>query len=104
MNLTFAWLLHCTSQKLQSLLAGPILDNVGMGAFFWGTFSEKRAFCLLAIPKQMSFFTISNENIFSKTEGTRLDGMVTPNKDLEQALVGLYYMTSAWFNSKVINF
>ena len=52
----------------------------------------------------MSFFTISNENIFSKTEGTRLDVMVAPNKGLEQALVGLYYMTSAWFNSKVINF
>ena len=35
----------------------------------------------------MSFLTISNENICFKTQGTRLGGIVAPNKSLEQALV-----------------
>ena len=34
----------------------------------------------------MIFFTISNENIFLKTQGTRLGVIVAPNKGLEQAL------------------
>lgn len=33
---------------------------------FWGTFFEKRTFCLLEPSKQISFLTISN-NFFSKT-------------------------------------
>ena len=32
---------------------GPMLDIGVMDAFFLGTFSEKREFCLLAPPKQM---------------------------------------------------
>ena len=54
-----------------------------MGAFFGGTFSEKRAFCLLAPAKQLSFLMISNENIFRKTQGTRLGATVAPIKGLE---------------------
>ena len=42
---------------------GLILDIGVMGAFFVGTFSEKREFCLLAPHKQMSFLVISYENI-----------------------------------------
>ena len=49
---------------------GPTLDIGGMGTFLGAFFL--RAFCLLAPPKQMSFLTISNKNIFLKTEGTRL--------------------------------
>ena len=60
-----------------------------MGVIFWGTFSEKRAFYLFAPSKQILFLTISNENIFEKTLGTRLGATVAPNKGLEQALVSL---------------
>ena len=35
-------------------------------------FLKNKVFCLLAPPKQMSFLTISNENIFPKTHGTKL--------------------------------
>ena len=65
------------------MLPGPILDSEGMGAFFGAHYSEKRAFCLLAPPKQMPFLTISNKNIFFKTKGTRLGAIVAPNKCLE---------------------
>ena len=41
---------------------------------------------MLAPPKQRSFLTISNENIFSKTQGGRLGAKVAPNKGLELAL------------------
>ena len=51
-----------------------------------GTFSEKKLFCLLVPPKQKSFLTISNENIFSRTSGARLSGKVATKKGLEQAL------------------
>ena len=34
----------------------------------------------------MSFSFISDENIFFKTQGTRLSAIVAPNKDLEQTL------------------
>ena len=54
-----------------------------MGVIFWGTFSEKRAFYLFAPSKQILFLTISNENIFEKTQGTRLGATVAPNKGLE---------------------
>ena len=50
-----------------------------MGMFFWGIYSEKRAFCLLAPPKHMSFLTISNGNIFLKTQDTRLGAIVAPD-------------------------
>ena len=65
------------------MLSGPILDIGGMGAVFKGIFSEKRAFCLLVPLKQMSFLTISNKNIFFKTQGTRLGVIVAPNKGPE---------------------
>ena len=65
------------------MLSGPVLDTGVMGAFFGSTFSEKRAFFLLAHPKQLSFLTISDENIFLKTQGTRLGTIVAPNKGLE---------------------
>ena len=48
----------------------PILDSedIGAGALFWvHFFFEKRAFCLLILPKQMPFLTISYKNIFLKT-------------------------------------
>ena len=61
----------------------PILDSEGTGAFFGVHFSEKRAFWLLAPLKQMSFLTISDENIFFKTQATRLGAIVAPNKCLE---------------------
>ena len=59
---------------LSYVVTGHIIDIGGMGAFFGGTFSEKKAFFffLLASPKQLSFLTISNENIFLKTQCTRL--------------------------------
>ena len=41
----------------------------GHGCVFWGTISEKKAFCLLASPKKMLFLTIFNENIFSQNSG-----------------------------------
>ena len=63
--------------------SGPILDIRGMGVFFRAYFLGKRAFCLLAPPKQMSFLIISNENIFFKTQGTRLGAIVSPNKGPE---------------------
>ena len=49
---------------------------------FLGRFSENRAFCLLAPPKQKSFLTVSNENVFN-TQGTRLGAKVARNKGLE---------------------
>ena len=64
------------------------------GCVFQGIFSEKRVFCLLAPPKQMSFLLISNENIFFKTQSTRLGAIVAPNKGLEQALLRVYYILS----------
>ena len=50
---------------------GPILDSE--------VILKKRAFFLLAPPKQMPFLTISNKNIFFKTKGTRLSAIVAPN-------------------------
>ena len=47
-----------------------------MGAFLGANFFKKRAFCLLAPPKQMSFLTISNQ-------GTSLGAIIAPNKGLE---------------------
>ena len=61
---------HCT---------GPILDISGIGAIYWYDIFWKK----VAPPKQMSFLTISNENIFLKTQSTRLVAIVAPNKGLE---------------------
>ena len=49
-----------------------------LGHTFW-----KKAFCLLASPKQKSFLTISNENVFSRTQGAKLGEKIVPNKGLE---------------------
>ena len=49
------------------------------GIFFW----KKGAFCLLTLLKQMPFLSISNKNIFFKTQGNRLGAIVAPNKRLE---------------------
>ena len=51
-----------------------------MGAFFLGHIFLKKAFCLLATPKQMPFLAISNETIFFKIQDTRLGAIVAPNK------------------------
>ena len=55
----------------------------GHGCVFGAHFSEKRAFWLLALPKQIPFLTISKENTFFKTQGTRLGAIVAPSKCLE---------------------
>ena len=55
---------NCSIDLDHLIFSGPILHTRGMGAFFYGTTSKKRAFCLLAPPKQMIFLTISNEKIF----------------------------------------
>ena len=41
----------------------------------------------------MSFLTISNENIFSKTQGTRLGAIVASNNGQEKALDALSIRT-----------
>ena len=46
----------------------------------WGTFFGKKAFCLLTLLKQMPLLTISNKNIFFKTQGNRLGAIVAPSK------------------------
>ena len=71
------------NKKRNTLSTGLILDIGGTGAVFGSTFSLKRAFGLLAPPKQMSFLIISNENNFLKTQGTRLGAIIAPNKGLE---------------------
>ena len=65
------------------MLPGPILDIGDMGTFLKHIFFEKRAFCLLSPPKQMSFLIISNEFCFFKTQDTRLGVTVASYKDIE---------------------
>ena len=64
------------------VIAGSILDIGSKGALFGAHFFEKRALFLLSPPKQMSFFTISNENILLKAQGTcqimHLHGVTLP--------------------------
>ena len=48
----------------------------------WTRFLRSKGHWLLAPPKQMPFLTISNENIFRKTQDTRLSAIVAPNKDV----------------------
>ena len=59
-------------------MAEPILIW-GHGCFFGNISFEKRAFCLLAPPKQMLLLNISNEN----TKGARLGAIVAIDKGLE---------------------
>lgn len=72
---------------MRKIYPRPILEINGIRAFFRACFfvffPEKRAFCLAVPPKQMLYLTISNENIFFKTKGTRLGAAVAPNKGLE---------------------
>ena len=65
---------------------GSILDIWGIGAFFGVNIFKKGAFCLPPPPNQMSFLTISNENIFFENEGTRFCSIIAANKGLEQVL------------------
>ena len=53
------------------------------GYVFGGTFVLKKGILFTWPPEQMSFLTISNENNFFKTQGTRLGAIVAPNKGLE---------------------
>ena len=62
----------CWAEIIALYIPGPILDIRGMGAFFGANVFKKGAFCLLAPPNQMSFLTVSNENIFFENQGTRL--------------------------------
>ena len=55
---------------------------LGHGYIFWGTFHEKEAF-FLTLPKLVLLLTISNENIFLRTQAGRLGAIVAPNKDVE---------------------
>ena len=48
----------------------------------WTRFLRSKGHWLLAPPKQMPFLTISNENIFRKTQDTRLSAIVAPNKEV----------------------
>ena len=59
-----------------------ILDIGGMGTFLRAHFLKKGIF-FACTPKQMSFLTISYENIFSKTQDTRLGAIVASNKGLK---------------------
>ena len=61
-----------------------------MGAIFVVHTLKKMTFCLLATPKEISFLTISDENIFSKTLRARLGVITLPNKGLEQVLCTFY--------------
>ena len=54
-----------------------------MDAFLGADFFEKGTFAYLPPPKQMSVLTNSNENIFSKTQGTKLGVIIEPIKVLE---------------------
>ena len=54
-----------------------------MDAFLGADFFEKGTFACLPPPKQMSVLTNSNENIFSKTQGTKLGVIIEPIKVLE---------------------
>ena len=71
------------------MLTGPILEIGGMDAFPGAHLSKKEDFIGLHPQKNMLFLTASNQNIFLKTQGTRLGVIVAPNKGLEWALTGV---------------
>ena len=73
----------CSSDNHYTKVPRAYSRQWGHEYVFGAHFSEKRAFCLLVPPEQMPFLTISNENIFFKTQGTRLGAIVAPNKYLE---------------------
>lgn len=60
----------------------------------------KKSIFLLALPKQISFFTISNKNMLFKTQGTRLSVIVALKIGLEKDLLAICLSFS--FNSKMI--
>ena len=84
--LLFLLLYFQSTFRLNLMCTGPILDIEDMISFLVGYFLEKMAFWFLASPKRMPFLTISDKNIFFKTQATRSGAIVTPNKCLEQAL------------------
>ena len=51
----------------------------------------------VAPPNQISFFTVSEENIFFKTQVTRLGAVVAPNKGLEYFLSCFYFLTNVGY-------
>ena len=55
----------------------------GHGCNFLGHIFWKKGILFLATPKQKSFLTVFNENIFSKTQGVRLGAKIEPYKGLE---------------------
>ena len=61
----------------------------GHGCVFLGHIFSKKGICMLTSPKQMLFATISNENIFSKTQGTKLGAIIAPSKVLISPGVGV---------------
>ena len=65
------------------ITSGHTLDTEGMGAIFGAHFWKKKGILFGCTPKQMPFLTIFNENIFLKTQGTRLGAIFAPNKGLE---------------------
>ena len=70
---------------MESECSQGLFQTLGAWVHFLGQmFSKKGHFACLHPPNQMSFLTISNENIFF--EGTRLGVIIAPNKGLEQAL------------------
>lgn len=46
---------------LLAIITWPIPEIWGTGAYFGAYVAKKRAFCLLAFPKEMLFFTIFNK-------------------------------------------
>ena len=78
---TFIRYLKKRSQKC--LQAGRILDIGAMGAFFWGGSHLFEKGNLLLSPKVMLFSTISSENTFSETQGTKLSAIIRPSNVLE---------------------
>ena len=55
---------------------------LGLGTFFGAHFTKKRLF-FLTLPKLVLLLTISNENIFLRTQAGRLGAIVAPNKGVE---------------------
>ena len=92
-----AYYLYMTSIEFQTWRSRENFTNSAYsrhwrhgGNFLGYNFWKKKAFCLLAPTKQKIFLTISNENIFSKTQGTRLGVKVAPNKATELVLTNRY--------------
>ena len=81
------WIHYMTFSSFKSISVSIIFSRAysrhwGMSVFFEGYILLKRAFCLLATPKQTSCLIIPNDIIF-KTQSIRLGGIFAPNKGLE---------------------